>query len=110
MDYDREIALVAERIDSAGGERHSILAWDDSLSFAGRNEAEFAILVSDAYQNQGLGEELLRRGIHVARDEKLSRVVSEMLTDLVMQAISKKLGFRLQSRLDSSSVRAILDL
>jgi acetyltransferase len=58
-----------------------------------------------------LGRELLRRIIEVARDEKLSRVSSEMLTDnLAMQKVSKKLGFKLQSRLDSPPIRAVLDL
>jgi len=75
------------------------------------NEAEVAVLVADAFQSGGLGRELLRRTIDVARDEKLSRVCSEMLTDnLAMQKISKKLGFKLRSRLDSPSIRAVLDL
>ena len=67
--------------------------------------------MADAFQSGGLGRELLRRTIDVARDEKLSRVCSEMLTDnLAMQKISKKLGFKLRSRLDSPSIRAVLDL
>jgi len=39
-----------------------------------RNEAEVAVLVSDQYQNLGLGNELLRRVVQIARDEKLSQV------------------------------------
>jgi acetyltransferase len=67
--------------------------------------------VADAFQNRGLGVELLRRVISVAQDEKLSCVSSEMLSDnLSMQVISKKLGFRLQNRLGSPSIRAVLRL
>ena len=37
-----------------------------------QNEAEVAILVSDQYQKQGLGIEVLRRTVQIARDEKLA--------------------------------------
>ncbi len=76
-----------------------------------KREAETAVLISDAYQKQGLGLELLQRIIQVARDEKLNRVSSEMLGDnLAMQLISKRLGFRFHSLADLPSLRAILDL
>jgi acetyltransferase len=75
------------------------------------NEAEVAVLVSDQYQKLGLGNELLRRVVETARDEKLSRVSAEMLTDNVaMQVIMKRLGFRVRTSDDLTSVRAFLDL
>ena len=47
-------------------------------------------------QNQGLGTELFRRVIQVARDEKLARVDAEILPDnLSMKKIAKHLGFRM---------------
>jgi acetyltransferase len=74
------------------------------------NQAEVAVLVSDPCQGQGVGLEPLRRVVQVARDEKLSRVPAEMLADnLAIQVISKKLGFQLRPRSDSSSVHAVLD-
>jgi acetyltransferase len=42
------------------------------------NEAEVAVLVADQYQKLGLGNELLRRVVQVARDEKLSHLSAEM--------------------------------
>jgi acetyltransferase len=75
------------------------------------NEAEVAELVSDQHQKLGLGNELLRRVVETARDEKLSRVSAEMLTDNVaMQVIMKRLGFRVRTSDDLTSVRAFLDL
>ena len=69
------------------------------------------MLVSDRCQNQGLGLKLLRRVIDVARDEKLTRVSSEMLGDNVaMQAICDKLGFKTSSQSDLPSIKAVLDL
>ncbi|MGA7399874.1 MAG: GNAT family N-acetyltransferase, partial [Candidatus Sulfotelmatobacter sp.] len=76
-----------------------------------KNEAEVAVLVSDHYQKLGLGHELLRRVIEVARDEKLSQVSAEMLTDNVaMQVVMRRLGFRVRTGEDMTSVRAYLDL
>jgi len=110
-DYGREMVLVAEYRDPHSG-APSIVAVGRLNKLRGHdNQAEVAVLVSDACQNQGLGLQLLRSVIQVARDEKVGRVSSEMLGDnLAMQVISKKLGFRLRSRLDSPSVQAVLDL
>jgi acetyltransferase len=111
-DYDREMVLVAEQRDPQTGERR-ILGVGRLNKLSAQNEAEVAVLVSDRCQNQGLGFELLQRVIGVARDEKLSRVRSEMLYDNVaMQVISKRLGFQLHSHHDSpsASVSAVLEL
>jgi acetyltransferase len=108
--YDREMLLVAERTDSGTGERTIIAVGRMNKLHAG-NEAEVAVLVSDRYQNLGLGNELLRRVIQIARDEKLARVSAEMMTDNVaMQAITKHLGFLVRASQDLTSVRAFLDL
>ncbi len=109
-DYDREMVLVAERTDPVTGERGIIAVGRMNKLHTG-NEAEVAVLVSDRYQKLGLGNELLRRVVQVARDEKLSRVSAEMLTDNVaMQVITKHLGFRVRASEDLTSVRAFLDL
>jgi acetyltransferase len=108
--YDREMLLVAERADLGTGE-HSIIAVGRMNKLHAGSEAEVAVLVSDRYQNLGLGNELLRRVIQIAHDEKLSRVSAEMMTDNVaMQAITKHLGFRVRASQDLTSVRAFLDL
>ncbi|MGA9392610.1 MAG: bifunctional acetate--CoA ligase family protein/GNAT family N-acetyltransferase [Candidatus Sulfotelmatobacter sp.] len=109
-DYDREMALVAELIDPVTKERQ-IIAVGRLSKLHSKNEAEVAVLVSDQYQKLGLGHELLRRVIEVARDEKLSQVSAEMLTDnLAMQIVMKRLGFRVRTEEDMTSVRAFLDL
>jgi acetyltransferase len=108
--YDREMVLVAERTDPASGERRIIAVGRMNKLHAG-NEAEVAVLVSDQYQKLGLGNELLRRVIQIARDEKLTRVSAEMLPDnIAMQIITKRLGFRVRAGEDPTSVRAFLDL
>ena len=109
-DYDREVVLVAERADP-GTEERRIMAVGRMTKLHDRNEAEIAALVSDQYQHLGLGSELFRRAVQIARDEKVSQVSAETLPDnLAMQAILRRLGFRVRPDEDLSSVRAFLDL
>jgi acetyltransferase len=108
--YDREMVLVAEHTDPVTGDRRIVASGRMNKLHSG-NEAEVAVLVSDQYQNLGLGNELLRRVIQIARDEKLSRVSAEMLTDnMAMQIIMKHLGFVVRASDDLTSLRAVLDL
>ena len=66
------MALVAERTVPETGQ-HEILAVGRLSKMPGSREAEVAVLVSDHYQRYGLGSELVRCLIQVARDEKLDR-------------------------------------
>jgi acetyltransferase len=107
-DYDREMALVVDRRDPASGE-HSLLAVGRLSRLHGRDEAEFALLVSDPHQHQGLGSELLRLLVQIGRDEGLRRISAEILRDnRAMQRICERLGFTLRET--PEVVRAWLDL
>jgi len=102
IDYDREMAIVAER--------------DRELVAVGRltrehwsNEAEFAVLISDKFQGRGLGTELVKRLLEIARAEELDRVTAEILGEnRQMIEICRQLGFRL--RQSGGGVRAELDI
>jgi acetyltransferase len=109
VDYDREMAIVAEHQDIKTGQ-HRILGVGRLVKSHARNEGEVAVLISDSCQNQGLGMELFRRVIQVARDEKLSRVYAEILPEnFAMKKIAKKLGFRSRMGEGPTSTRAALD-
>ena len=60
IDYDREMALVAERRNPETGESE-ILAVGRMMKVHGTKEGEVAVLVSDKWQGRGLGRELLSR-------------------------------------------------
>src|SRR5580692_3723942 len=110
IDYDRVKVLVVDHKDKVTGQ-HRILGVGRLIKLHTKNEAEIAILVSDQFQKQGLGIELLRRTVQIARDEKLSSVSADMLRDnLTVQRIFGKVGFRLRPLADSSSISAVLDL
>nr|WP_277876077.1 bifunctional acetate--CoA ligase family protein/GNAT family N-acetyltransferase [Chroococcidiopsis sp. [FACHB-1243]] len=100
IDYDREMALVAEYHDPQTATRE-ILAVGRLSKIHGYNEAEFAMLVGDRHQRQGLGTELLSRLLQVGRDEKLDRITAEILAEnRAMQKVCEKLGFYLHRAAD----------
>jgi len=110
IDYDREMALVAEHSNPAKGE-HEVLAVGRLTRQPGTGEAEVAVLVADRYQHQGLGAELLARLIQVARDEKLDRIVATILPEnMGMRALATKFGFVVQKSSDMDLVKAVLPL
>jgi acetyltransferase len=88
-----------------------ILAVGRLSKLHGRNEAEFAIIISDAFQGHGLGTELLRRLLQIGRDEGLDRIVGFIASDnTAMQRVCGKLGFRLHRSFADPEVQAIIDL
>ena len=107
--YDRGFALVADRKNPDTGQ-HEVLGVG-RFSAINRAEAEAAVLVSDRWHGLGLGTELLASAARVARAEKFKRLSGEILRDnIATQAIFKKVGFRLRSMEDPSSVAALLEL
>jgi acetyltransferase len=96
IDYDREMALVADYKNPQTGE-HEILGVARLSKMHGINEGEFAMLISDPYQRRGLGTELLKRIIQVGRQEKLTRITADILAENVpMQKVAEKVGFHLE--------------
>ena len=55
IDYDREMALVAERQDPEVDGGREILGVGRLSKLHGTDEAEFALLVADRFQKHGLG-------------------------------------------------------
>jgi acetyltransferase len=110
-DYDREIALVAERKDGESGEREIVGVGRLSRNRAVPTEAEFSLLVNDRYQRRGIGTTLLGKLLEVGRKEGLSRITADMLYEnRGMQTVSRKLGFELRRDEDEGVMKAELDL
>ncbi len=109
IDYTREMALVAERRDQSG--RASLLAVGRLIKIHGTDDGEFALVVVDARQGQGLGTELLRRLVQVGRDEGLSRIIATIAVDnQEMQRVSRKVGFSVRYDETDQLMRAELNL
>jgi acetyltransferase len=105
-DYDREIALVAEHKDPKTGTLE-ILAVGRLSKARGFNEGEFALLISDHWQGQGLGTELLKRIVQIGRREGLIRITAEILTENhAMLHLSEKVGFKLERDAENQDFKA----
>jgi acetyltransferase len=108
-DYDREIALVAEH-DADDGTRRIVAVGRLSKAHTG-SSAEFAILVGDRWQQHGVGTELLRRLVAVARDEGVTRIWADMLpTNAGMRRTARAAGFTITEEFGAPTVRAELRL
>jgi acetyltransferase len=109
IDYDREMALVAEQ---GTGEAREILGVGRLSKLSGGNQdGEFAILVSDSFQGHGLGTELLSRLIEIGRRENLQRILGFISPENDgMQRVARKLGFLLTRKLEDDLVEAVLEI
>ena len=110
IDYDREIALVADG-GKADGTRE-ILAVGRLSKLRDGETAEFGMLVRDDAQGIGLGTELLRRLVAIGREERLKSIGADILTqNLPMQRVCGSVGFRFDRLTeDPAVVRAELEL
>ena len=72
-------------------------------------EAEFAMVISDRWQCQGLGTELLKRLVETGKAQGLERIEAYILPQNgAMQRVSRKLGFELlASEQPGGMVRAV---
>lgn len=107
-DYDRELALIVEYDGPNGAEA---LAVGRLSKTPGQTGAEFAILVSDAWQHRGLGTELLRRLVAIGRSESVSAITASILSgNSDMQRLCSKVGFELRHVPEDGVVQAVLVL
>ncbi len=107
-DRAREIALVADHKSSDG--EHAILGVGRFIKTPGLDEAEFAILVTDRSQGDGLGTALLKSLVAIGRKAKV-RIFGYVLPDnAAMLHVSHNLGFKLHFHPAEGEWEAELDL
>lgn len=95
VDYDREMALVAQIANPETGEAQ-IIAGGRLIKLVGSDDAEFAIIVTDAYQGQGLGTEMLAELVSIGRQEGIQRIIGTILYDNKdMLHVTEGMGFKL---------------
>jgi len=110
IDYDREIAIVAERPNPETG-RGEILGVGRLSRTRQPHVAEFALLIADAFQGQGLGSELLGQLIEIARDMGIQRLDARILANNhPMRRLCQRLDFRLRHDVEEGVVVAELNL
>ncbi|MGH7169171.1 MAG: GNAT family N-acetyltransferase [Gemmataceae bacterium] len=108
LDYDREMALTA--VLRENGEPR-LLGVARYYLHPETGVAEFAVVVSDAYQRQGLGRHLMQRLIDIARECGVRRLVGQVLIENApMLHLMHSLGFALPIPVRDQVVRVELSL
>lgn len=109
IDYDRELAIVAEVRGEDGAPR--LVGIGRLSADPGRTAAEYAVLVQDAWQNRGLGGLLTDYCTEIARQWGVRTVTAITTTDNPrMIAVFEKRGFRISNDLESSLVEVSKEL
>jgi acetyltransferase len=103
LDYDREMALVAVL---HGPGRDQILGVSRYHQDPEIGTAEFALVVADAHQRQGLGRHLMQRLITIARERGVKKLVGFVLRENTpMLDLTTSLGFTPPVTVDQDVVR-----
>ncbi len=91
IDYDREIAIVAEW---NGEGKRSLVGVGRLIAAPDHETAEYAVLITDEWQNKGLGNILTDYCLEIAGKWDVRRMVAETTTDnFRMIAVLKSRGF-----------------
>jgi acetyltransferase len=109
IDYHNQMALIAVISDGA----HEVqIAVGRYVVHPGTLDCEFAIVVTDRWQRNGIATALMRLLIESARASGLRKMIGEVLaTNNKMLAFMHKLGFQLAMDAgDSRQMRATLEL
>lgn len=110
IDYDREMALVAEKKDPTTG-LSEIIGVGRLERIAGTGDAEFAVVLSDVAQGKGLGRKMLELVVDVARKEKIKRLSAEVHPEnTAMLKLCEKLGFEVDLELGDPTASVELEL
>ncbi len=100
IDYRREMAIIGELEED--GEKKMIGVGRLIIDPAG-DSGEFAVVVGDPWQGEGLGEKLIDSIIGVAEDKGLQEIWGTMLKNNVrMIDLCKKLGFEKEEASDDT--------
>lgn len=93
IDYDREMALIAEIKENSADSR--IIAVVRYVSNPDHHSCEFALAVSDDFQRKGIGRHLMNRLMSVAHDRGIEVMEGEVLsTNSKMLKLMEHIGFR----------------
>jgi acetyltransferase len=107
VDYDKEIAMVAE-LEEDG--KRKLLGVVRLFTESVMKTGEIAFVVADAWHRQGLGSKLVNYIIDISKDKKLETIHAVILQNNYKAiGLMKKLGFNLELP-DDDIVKATLNI
>jgi acetyltransferase len=110
IDYDRQMAFVAERKNPQTGV-HDIVGVGRLVRSHTADEAELAVIVSDNFQRRGIGTQMVGLLLDFAREEHMGRITATVLPEnRPMQKVFEKYGFRFSNTIDQDAIQAELTI
>jgi acetyltransferase len=108
IDYEREMAIVAE---TGQGAERKFIGVGRLIADPDRHTAEYAILVTDAWQDRGMGGTLTDYCLEIAREWGVRKITAVTTTDNPrMISVFRKRGFDIRIHEDGSMVEVSRDL
>ena len=109
LDYEREMAFIATRLNS-DGEQETLAVIRASID-SENIEAEFGMAVRSDLQGLGIGRVLLEKLIayQKSRGTKILSAMT-MLSNAGMAALAKKLGFNVERDIEEGIINMFMDL
>lgn len=103
IDYDREMAFIAETTDTDGERARRIEIGVSRLILdPNKKRGEFAVVIADKYQGKGLGTKLVDMLIEFARDKDVEGIYGVIMSgNMAMIRLCEKLGFTTRREQDS---------
>ena len=108
FDYDRELGLMA--VGAPPGPE-VMMGVSRLVTTADRQDAEFALMVADAWQGRGLGSKLMEKLMAAAREMGVKRLKGDILSgNHPMLALMSKKGFTLKKDEGGETVQVEMNL
>jgi acetyltransferase len=106
LDYDRAMALVAvQRTDSG---ENQILGVSRYYLDPETGDAEFAVVIGDAWQGHGLGWHLMQRLVETAKQHGVRRLVGLVLRENApMLQLMEELGFSIEATQEPDVLKVV---
>ncbi|MCU7827748.1 MAG: bifunctional acetate--CoA ligase family protein/GNAT family N-acetyltransferase [Candidatus Thiodiazotropha sp. (ex Myrtea sp. 'scaly one' KF741663)] len=106
IDYHYEMALIA--VMEAG--THEVeLGVARYVTNPDKKSCEFALVVSDKWQRQGIGHKLMHQLMEIARDRGLEKMEGEVLSNnFKMLDLMKSLYFRISTSPEDSGIKQVV--
>ncbi|WP_027966834.1 bifunctional acetate--CoA ligase family protein/GNAT family N-acetyltransferase [Halomonas halocynthiae] len=109
INYDRQMAFIAERLDSNGNKEMLgvVRVWNDPDNI----RTEFSVIIRDSLQGLGIGSLLMKKMIRYCKSVGTLEIVGKIMVDNhPMRGLMKHLGFTQHYNIEEQVVDAVLRL
>jgi len=105
IDYHNEMALIAVKSDSASEEQIGVARYMTNVD---KTSCEFALVISDQWQNRGIAHILMQDLMEIARDRNLETMQGQVLSmNTKMLELVASLNFQIRNDPDDAAIKQV---